>query len=456
MKIALLFPRFKYPSGDPPLGIGYIASSILKNTSSEVDVIDTTFIRDPLDYLRKKFTEENYALVGVSLMTSMLKDSLNCANLIRKINPKTKILFAGPHPTIMPEETLRNKNVDAVVLCEGELTIVDLIKNSLDFKNVKGLWYKEKGKIVRNLPREPINNLDNLPFPEHKLILTEDYFKNWFQMDVSVGKLRGTNIITSRGCPYNCSYCQPTLKSIFGDKIRKRSPKNIIEELKFLKKKYKINSFFFQDDTFIFDKKWVLEICDELIKNKLNLKWGCNVRANLVTKNLLSKMKSAGLVKVALGIESGSQRVLDDVYHKGITLEQVRNAVNIIKDLDISCRGYFMMGAPTETEEEIKKTIKFANSLGVDEATFSITTPLPHTHLYEKTKGMIIKDVEEFDYYKNPVYSNKITLSPKKLTNLRREALLKFYLSPKRIIKTLQSFISPSEIGTTFYKLKRF
>jgi len=167
-------------------------------------------------------------------------------------------------------------------------------------------------------------------------------------------------------------------------------------------------------------------------------------------------MKSAGLIKVAIGIESGSQRILDNIYNKGITLEQVKNAISIINELELSCRGYFMIGAPTETEKEINETIKFSNELAIDEATFSITTPLPHTYLYEKTKDLIVKKAEDFDYYKTSVYSDKLTLSSNKLNKLRRKALIMFYFSPKRLFKTLQSFFSLSEMRTTLYKLKRF
>jgi len=349
----------------------------------------------------------------------------------------------------MPEETLKNEQVDAVCTGEGEETILELVNNNFSFEGVKGIWYKKKGVVVKNLPREPIEDLDKLPFPERDSFDMDKYMEYWFQLDSVAGNLRGVNILASRGCPYKCSYCQPTLETLFGKKLRKRSPKNIVDELEYLKEKYNINAFIFDDDTFIIDKGWVSEICSLMISRKLDLIWGCNARANLVTEELFRKMKEAGLRCVFIGVESGSQRVLDEVYNKGITLEQVESSATILKKLKLNVMGYFMLGAPTETKEEMNQTIRFASKLPIDEATFSITTPLPKTYLYDKTKDLIKKDVEEFDYYKTSVYG-------KDLSFMKRKALLSFYLSPKRIFSTIKLFITPSLFRKSMTKLKRF
>ena len=167
-------------------------------------------------------------------------------------------------------------------------------------------------------------------------------------------------------------------------------------------------------------------------------------------------MKEAGLKKLAMGVESASQRILDKIYNKGITIKQVENSIDIIDKVGLECRGYFMIGAPTETVDEIKQTIKLSKRLKINEATFSITTPLPSTTLYDRTKHMIDKDVGEFDYYKTPVYKGKDILSPGKLKWLKRRALLEFYLSPRMIWRTIKSFVNPPQLRTTLYKLKRF
>ena len=441
MKIVLIFPRLRYASGDPPLGLAYIASYIKKHSTHDIKIIDPLF--QEIDY-----TADVY---GIYITITMFSDALKIAEQIKEKNKNALVVAGGPNTTILPEETLKNPNIDVISIGEGELTFLDIVNNKDNLKKVKGIWYKENGKIVKNPSREPIKNLDFLPFPAFESLPMEKYIKMWFQLDgVKLKNIRGTNIITSRGCPYNCSFCQPTLRTIFGNKIRTRSAKNIIEEIIYLKKIFNINSISFEDDTFIFDKKRIYELCDLIIKNNLEINWICNVRANLVEESLLKKMKEAGLKKVAIGIESGSQRILDQIYHKQITLEQIRNAVHIIKKLGLKCRGYFMMGAPTETTAEINQTIELAKNLPLDEAMFSITTPLPHTQLYEKTKNLIGKDFKEFDYYKNTVYK---LMSSRKLSYLRRKAILKFYLSPKRFKSTISELFNPIVL---FYKLKRF
>lgn len=453
MRIALIFARYKYPSGDIPLGIGYIASNVLKNSECKVDIIDTTFNNSD-EFVIRKIMKNDYDLICFSVMTTFIKDSIRLASIIKEKRPNSKILFAGPHPTVMPDDTLKYKEIDAICIGEGEETILELVKNKCSFKDIKGIWYKKNNDIIKNPPREPIEDLDKLPFPTRSLFDIKKYQEHWFQLDSVGTNIKGFNIISSRGCPYKCTYCQPTLETIFGKKIRKRRPKNIVDEIEYLKDKYKINAFMFQDDTLIFDKKWVEGICDEILKRGLKLIWGCNVRANLVSEDLFIKMKKAGLRKVFMGIESGSQRVLDEVYDKRITLKQVKDAARILKKIGLKIQGYFMIGAPTETEKEIEKTIRFARSLPIDEATFSITTPLPKTYLYEKTKGLISKKIEDFDYYKESVYKHNI--SAKRLDFLKKKALLTFYLSPKHIFSTAKAFLTPAALKKSLAKLKRF
>jgi|Deesub1362A_J573_1020465.scaffolds.fasta_scaffold01997_6 radical SAM superfamily enzyme YgiQ (UPF0313 family) len=449
--IALIFPRFKYPSGDMPMGIAYLSSEILKIKNVHLDVIDTTFMKKSSSKYRSILQKKKYDLVGFSVMTLMINDAFEMAAEIKTYHPETKIIMGGPHPTVAPEHVLANDYVDAVCIGEGEKTIFDLLVSDLKFEDIEGIWFKKDGMIVKNPPRKPVDNLDELEFPNRDVFDTEQYFKSWFQLDSVSPSLRGNNIIASRGCPYKCSYCQPTLSKIFGKKIRKRSPENIVQELLFLKNKYKIEAFMFLDDTFTMDKKWVSAICDEMIKKRVDLIWGCNTRANLVEWDMFNKMKKAGLRKINMGIESGSQRVLDKIYNKGITIEQIKEAITIFKKLDLKTHGYFMIGAPYETEEDILNTINFAKNLDIDEATFSITTPLPYTYLYEISKEYINQDFGSFDYYKRPVYRGEITLPPKKISFLKRRAFIEFYLSKKRIKYTLKSLFSPK----TYLKLKR-
>jgi radical SAM superfamily enzyme YgiQ (UPF0313 family) len=455
MKTALIFPRLKYPSGDAPIGIACLASSAKAHAGVIPDIIDATFFAS-VEEVYARLRGKNYAVAGLSVMSFMLEDAIKIADFIKQDSPDTKVVFGGPHPTVMPEQTLKNGSVDAVVIGEGEMTFVEILKAGGNFEGVKGLWHKDKnGEIIKNPQRDGFENLDSLPYPDYSNFDMTNYLSNWFQLD-SVGRgFKGINIISSRGCPFQCTYCQPTLDSLFGKKIRKRSPENIVGELKALKEKYGINAFMFVDDTFVFSKKWVESICNLLISEKMGLLWAANFRADLVDEDLLALMHKAGLRKAFLGIESGSQRVLDQVFDKRITIDQVKKSVSLFKKIGVKCQGYFMLGSPTETVEEINKTIRFAVSLPIDEATFSITTPLPHTHLYNKTADTIVVDVKDFDYYKKYAFKAG-DLNQEKLTILKRKAYLMFYLSPYRWRYTLTSFCTPKAIVKSLNKLRRF
>jgi len=437
-----------------PLGIGYLAARILqKYPETELDIIDTTFEKKPFESIKRRLSSANYDIVGISVMTIMLKDSLSIASIIKRRTPETKVIFGGPHPTVMPEETLACPQVDCVVIGEGEETLADIVGAGGRFKDIPGLWFKERSNLIKNAQRAPNEDLDRLPFPIRHLLPVDKYIKNHAGLDSVNPKLRCMGILATRGCPYRCSYCQPTLDSLFGKKLRKRSAENIIEELRQLKTRYGIDSFTFEDDTFIIDTKWVCDFCDKLIASRMNLVWSCNVRANLVTRELMKKLYDAGLRKVGIGIESGSQRILDEIYTKDITIEQIRKSVDIISSLGIKILGYVMIGAPTETLNEINQTIAFVTALNIDEAMFSITTPLPCTTLYKTTKELIKDDIGEFDYYKKAVYRSTGDLSPQQIEKLKQRAYLKFYLSPKHLLKTLKNLLSTKIF---LNRLKRF
>lgn len=452
MKICLVFPRFKYKSGDPPLGIAYVASS-LQNSGVDVSILDTTF-DTTFDDIEKHLKDSNPDIVGIYSDTPMFNDAVKVADISKQLGILT--IAGGPHPTIMPETMI--PHVDIVALGEGEETIVDIINNLKNLKNVKGIWYKKNGKIIKNPIREPIKNIDRLNFPARHLLNMELYIKNWYYLDSVDPKLRGTNVVASRGCPFQCTYCQPTLKSIFGQKLKIRSPENVIEEIKQLKKDYNLDAIFFHDDTLTADKKWVKEFCELLKKENLGILWACNTRVDTIDEDLMREMHSAGLRGMHIGVESGSQRILNDVYRKGISLDKVKKVVEMAKKIGIHSLCFFMIGAPTETIEEINKTIKFAYPLKCDEATFSITSPLPCTCLYDmvKDKGyQLSTNFSDFDYYSKRAFQDP-KLPYKKLRYYQKKALLLFYLHPNRwgyIIKHITSIKGWEKI---YIKTRRF
>lgn len=454
MRFLLIFPRFKYPSGDPPLGVAYLAA-VLREAGHEVDLFDATFARRPLVQLERRLKSSRYDIIGVSVMTSMLDAVKEVVRTCRQ-HSDAPIITGGPHATVEPEGTLGMEGVEAVMIGEGEAVMADLAAAGGDFADIPGIWYRERGQIVRNPAAKPIADLDEIPFPARDLLDMKQYMDLWYQLDAVRYGLRGTSIIGSRGCPYNCAYCQPTLRMIFGSRIRRRSPENIVAELEQLKRQHNPDGVMWLDDTFLLDNGWMERLCGLLLEADLGIVWGCNVRADVADKETLALMQRAGLRIVHMGIESASQRILDEVYHKGITIEQVRRAVSNASDLGLKVRGYFMLGAPGETEDEVRQTVRLANELPLDDVTFSITTPLPHTHLYEQTRHLIARDFTEFDYYKTAVYENGATVSSHTLDRMKKSAYLRFYLGRKRLWRTIHSALGISGIKKMLLKVQRF
>jgi radical SAM superfamily enzyme YgiQ (UPF0313 family) len=454
-RLGLVFPRFRYPSGDPPLGVAYLAAAVREWTDWSVEVIDSTFMGDPADETARRIEAGQYDAVGISFMTTMIQGAHLAAAAAKAVRKDTLVIAGGPHPTVAPGHVLKDEHFDLVVRGEGERTLAELLANEADPRSVPGVIYREGDKIRENDPQPPIEDLDTLPRPALDLLDMEAYFRSWFLLDSVDTNLKGTSIIASRGCPYRCTYCQPTLEALFGRRLRKRSPTSIIEELAALKDQYGINAFALQDDTFLIDKKWVLDVCSAIEKADLPMLWECNIRANLVDEEVFLAMKAAGLRKVNLGIESANQRILDEVFDKGITWAQVEEAVKLCRRVGLKMQGYFMLGAPTETFQEVMNTIRTAARLDLDDATFSITTPLPHTFLYDETRALIDREFEDFDYYATSVYKPGTTLSPRSLFWLKRWAFVWFYLGPKRIFKTLSMVLNPFQLSKTFAKLKR-
>jgi radical SAM superfamily enzyme YgiQ (UPF0313 family) len=461
LKIAFVFPRTRYPSGQPPLGILSLAAYLReKNPTLVVEVIDMTFYADPTETMRRRIQEGNYDIVGVSVMTAMLNEALSVSRVARQAPSKPVILWGGPHPTVLPELSLAYDCVDMICLGEGEETLQALIEQNGDPQDVAGLWYKRDGEIVRNALRAPIHDLGALPHPARDLVDMEAYAKAWYSLTAASPELRGTSIIASRGCPFSCTYCQPTLNKLFGRRLRRRPVPHVIDELRELKEKHRLDAFMLEDDTFIAHNGWAMEFAQSLRESGLDFKWGCNVRADLVVKNphLLEEMARSGLVQMNMGIESGTQRILDDIYDKRITIEQVREAADIAKKLSLRIGGYFMLGAPTETRREVIDTIEYAARLPIDEAAFNITTPLPGTFLWDKTKALVGDDLADFNYYNRSVYKSDQVLPGWQLDLYKKWAYLRFYaFTPRRAWRIFKDdVLSIAGLRKLWVRMKRF
>ncbi len=304
-----------------------------------------------------------------------------------------RTIAGGPHATILPDEV----HADYAHQGEGEAAMLALVTgNETNY----------------------IENLDDLGHPAFDLVDMPKYLRAWHYLDHISPRLTGTNILASRGCPWNCSYCQPTLRNIFGKKVRRHSPLWVSQEVNRLQDAYGVDGVFFHDDTFTADREWVLEVCQRL--KSLDILWGCNVRADTVDEPLLHKMFDAGLRNIHLGIECASDRIRNEVYQKHITTDQIWEACTAAQASGVAVMGFFMLGAPQETEEEMEETVVLACRLPLTEATFSITSALPGTHLGN------IGFASGADYYGSDASS--------RMQALQHSALCRFYWKHKAYI----------------------
>jgi anaerobic magnesium-protoporphyrin IX monomethyl ester cyclase len=451
-KILFVFPETRYPSGQPPLGIAHL-SSVARAAGAEVRLCDMSWSRNPFGDLRRQLCEFSPQMVGISMVTPQLSAVLEASGLVREAAPGAALVIGGPHATVMPLETLERTGADLVYSGEAEEAFGRVLRTG-SWEGVPGACYRKDGEPVLEEGLLLTQDLDDLPPADRSIFDMETYFANWYSMDRVDPSLRGTTVMGTRGCPFRCTFCQPTLSAIFGRKMRRRSPGSLGDELEQLRERWAIDAFMFEDSTFIVDHGWVHGICDVLTERSLGLLWCCNIRADLLTDDLLDHMYEAGLRKVNIGVESASQRVLDEIYDKQITVNGVERALAMCKKRGIFVQGYFMLGAPGETLEEIRRTIDFAARNPFDDALFDITTPFPHTTLWERTRHLVRRDLTEFDCFQNCVYELE-GISPEQIERIKRRAFWRFYLHPSRILRTMWTAASPRSLRRTLVKARR-
>ncbi len=431
-KIALLFPRFRYPSGDYPLGIATLAAYIRQQLPVDVVVCDTTF--DPrLEVIEAFLDRERPDFVGIGMSTLMLGEGLAAARMAKARG--LRVFVGGPHPTTDPASLIALDSVDAVVLGEGEESTVELLGRWLRGEGgpVDGCWVKEGGEVHQRARRGGIKELDKLPYPAWDLVDMEAYIAAWGQLDSFRPGLRGVNLMASRGCPYECSFCQPVLDAMFGKKLRARTPGSVVAEIVELHRRFGIEGFWFADDTFTTNRKWVMEFCRLLGETGLQLYWGCTTRANLIAPELMKAMADVGLRKVGIGMESATEHIREGTYKKGVSAEAIEHTVRVAKDHGVATLLFLMLGAPGEKRADMLATVEMATRLPADEASFSLFVPIPGTDLWKKMVAAgyeMSSDYTDYDYYAKQPFKGEI--SRFELRMIQRLAYLSFYGHPQR------------------------
>ena len=420
----------------PPTDLMYLAS-IAESCGFEAIIRDYSQGGD-FEADLKEF-QPNYLVANIA--TPTFQSDMMAVKLAKEILPNICTIVKGaPFLTYNTNTIYENPFIDYVIMGEAELTLKDIL-DGVPNCDILGICYRENFQPVKNDKRPFIEDLDILPFPARHLVDNSIYKRP------DNGKVQAV-IKVARGCPFHCFFCLAT--PVSGAKVRTRSPENIVAELKECVEKYNIKNFLFWSDIFNFNREWTLELCQKIIESGLKITWSSNTRADTMDDEMAKMMYKSGCRLVSIGVESGSQKMLDNIGKK-ITLDDIRNTVKILKKNKIKIYNYFVIGLPWETEETVEETIKFAIELDSNFISFYTATPLPGTKYF--AYAMLNKLVEgNLDFrsaYYEPVVRSE-HLSKERIFELHKQAIKRFYLRPKFILKTLLSLRSFAEFKNYF------
>ena len=314
------------------------------------------------------------SLIGIVFLTPMIHSVEKVIRIIKKTCPKIQILVGGHHPTFLPDEVMKNPDIDFIIRGEGEIPLYELIKALKtphpDFKTVPSLTYRDQDKVIHNPMAPLIEDLDSLPYIERDLVINCDYNKH-----------QGHYFNTARGCPYSCSFCAD--KRIWGGRIRRRSVRNAIDELLMLQKNYKIKMVDMTDGTFTYDRKYLIEFCKEFVKNKLTVPWRCTARYDNIDEEMLLYLKGANCQGLYFGLESGSEKILKAM-NKKTNLDMILEKSEMVYRSGVESVAAILLGVPDEDSEDLESTIRIMKMIKVDLFDINNYVPLPGTSYYEK------------------------------------------------------------------------
>jgi radical SAM superfamily enzyme YgiQ (UPF0313 family) len=413
----------------PPLGLAYLAA-VAREQGWETKILDglteNLTIRDVAEVVKSLQPD----VVGLTATTPAIYDAYTVARIVKDHAPGALVLLGGPHATFMAHEVLKEcPYIDVVVRGEGEETLKEIferVERGRDLEGVAGITYRARDRIRNGPPRRLIENLDALPMPAYDLLPMEKYV---------VDKVRYAAVITSRGCPYSCIFCSSSLQ--FGKRWRAHSPERVLEELMILRYDYGVREIEFLDDTFTLNMSRAEEISRMIVREGLDISWSASSRVNTFSRCLGEAMRRAGARTIYFGIESGSDETLR-LIGKGIAKRQAVDAVRAAKDSGLNALGSFIIGFPHEREEDIRATIMFADSCGVDLAQFTIATPYPGTRLWDmavEENLLLTRNWRKFTTL--DVVMRSFYLTPEKIKKLLLWAYIVFYLNPKRVLKDI-------------------
>jgi len=424
----------------PPLGVMYLASVLRNEFGADVSIIDTRLGNLTNRDILKTLSEKKPDIVGLSSFTIEAPQMHSIASDIKKEMKDIIIISGGPHPSADPARVLSDRNIDFIVIGEGEETIKDIIKvykGELDISDVLGAGFRNNGNSVINGSRPYIEDLDALPLPSWDLINMKAYF-NLPRLLILYKHREYMPILTSRACPYRCVYCH----KIFGKRFRARSPENVMKEIDTLYYQYGIREFEVFDDVFNCLRERAKKILRMFVERGLDatLQFPNGLRGDLIDDELIYWLKKAGAFRLSIAVETASPR-LQQYIKKYIKLDRIKPTVKKLTRVGINCHGLFMLGFPTETKSELHQTIKFAIDSNFDTASFFAVNPFEGTELADIARSLGYKFEalpENYDYFNTRF--NLSNISDEELTYLLRVANIKFYLNWRRLISLLKLF----------------
>lgn len=441
-RVLLISPGYDAYIVAPHLGLGYLAQA-LRRAGHEVTVLDG--LREAVVYDPSKFD-----LVAVSAMSTYFPEA--CVEIKRAKDAGLLVIIGGPHVVAEPDSSLKQSGADIASFGEGDITLVE-VASGAPLEKIPGIAYWKDGKIVQNPSRGFAVDIDSFGSPAWDLIDPRTYPVAPHGMIAKEWPL--APIITTRGCPYRCSYCSAPITA--GGTMRYRKPSEVVDEIEMLANRFGVREIQIEDDNFTFSREHAAGVCEEILKRKIKIWWSLpnGVRIDRLDIDLLNLMKASGCYLMALGIESANQRILDMVQKK-LNKEIVRKAVGDVVKSGIEAWGFFMIGFPTETKQEMVNTIEFALSLPLTRLQFTKTTPLPGTPIYEVWKNEYsnnkVIDWSMFNYYDfNPDWSG---VTGGEINKLQRWGHRRFYGRPRNFLHVLKR-MKPQQYALVLKRLFR-
>jgi radical SAM superfamily enzyme YgiQ (UPF0313 family) len=415
----------------PPLGLAYVGAALEKG-GYQVEILDNYLMKKSIDEVKQTIARLEPEIVGITCGSATYRRTLETARAVKEVRPGCKVVVGGWHASYAPDSLLSNPDVDYVVMGEGEETITQLAAHIAkdgaydDVSGIPGVGYRRSGSMIKNPPKV-IDDLNRVPFPARHLLPMHLYGRR-----IEFLKVEPVDIMSiTRGCPYNCAYCD--IEKLWGKKCRIFSPQKVVDEVKHLVDKFGSKGVYFISDNFTIRKNETAEFCGLMKKEKLDVEWVCDTRADLLSKEILLQMKDAGCKTIWFGVESGSPRVID-IINKGISREQTLKAFKLCREAGIQVACSFMIGIPGETVKDMEMSLKFAKQLDPDWCGFNIYVAYPGSILYEEILEKHLYDhVEDYLFY---VKTEDFDFDA--LVKIQRRLLQSWNRSPKRILRKVR------------------